>query len=229
MGISIEAKRSDCPEIYLQRDSPEQRVGDLEQVLSYVRKQYNYRKIVVLGGSEGAVIANMLSSRADYIDATIAFNGGGRWFIDDILDGMQYVSSNPDEIKTYIYGFNQFAKHILTSEPFELSMSNHGYTWWRGSLPIDQQAILCAIKSPVLIVQGGKDRAVSPIRTTEMIGELRNLGKNNIEYFFYGELDHSFKEQGGQNNTGKVIDDMNAWLKKKIGKIPNPAVKRDTK
>lgn len=220
LRYSSESERTDCPALYLQKDNPEQRVRDLTEVLHHMRQKYNYKKIVVIGGSEGALIANMLTSKVDFIDATIAFSGGGRWFIDDALHSMQYISKNQNDIKKVVEGFKQLAEHILSSEPFEISMSNHGYAWWKSVLQIDQQAIIDKINSPLLIIQGGKDKSVSPHRVTEMINALRNSGNRHIDYYFYDELDHSLKMPNGESSSLKAIADMNAWLKDKIEKSP---------
>ncbi|WP_454010516.1 hypothetical protein [Aeromonas sp. Marseille-Q7275] len=42
------------------------------------------------------MIANLVTADVDYIDATIAFNGGGRWFIDDLTDIAVKKHNNPE-------------------------------------------------------------------------------------------------------------------------------------
>lgn len=107
-----------------------------------------------MGGNEGAVIANLVSADIDSIDATIAFNGGGRWFIDDVSHSIAVKHNNPDEARKEIDDFKGFAEHVLNSKPFELDVSGHGYHWWQQMLSIDQLDILKKVKSPLLIVQG---------------------------------------------------------------------------
>jgi len=119
-------ERPDCPPEYLERDNPEQRVSDVDRVVRSVRAAYGYQKVVVIGGSEGSVVANLLSSRADYVDATVLFAGGGRYFLDDVLHSMKYTSSSEAELKKNVEGFTQFAQYLLSHEAFEVNMSNHG-------------------------------------------------------------------------------------------------------
>lgn len=88
--------RKNCPAQYLEKDSPAQRVADIKAVLDIVRKDGQYKTFILLGGSEGAVIANLVSADVDYIDATVAFNGGGRWFIDDVSYSISAEHKNLD-------------------------------------------------------------------------------------------------------------------------------------
>ena len=213
LKYSTDPARKDCPAQYLEKDNPAQRVADINTVLDIVRKDGQYKKLIQLGGSEGAVIANLVSADIDSIDATIAFNGGGRWFIDDVSHSIAVKHKNPEEARKEIDDFKGFAEHVLNNEPFELDVSGHGYHWWQQMLSIDQLDTLKKVKSPLLIVQGGMDTSVSPQKTDELVQRLKELGKNNIEYRRYEALDHGFKDSDGENQRNEVVSDMNSWLK----------------
>ncbi|NLR35227.1 prolyl oligopeptidase family serine peptidase [Aeromonas hydrophila] len=220
LKYSKDAERKDCPAQYLEKDSPAQRVADIKTVLDIVRKDGQYKKLILLGGSEGAVIANLVTADVDYIDATIAFNGGGRWFIDDVSYSIAVKHNNPEEARKDIDGFKGFAEHVLNSKPFELEVSGHGYHWWQQMLSLDQLDTLKKVNSPLLIIQSGMDTSVSPQKTDEMMQRLKELGKSNIEYLRYKELDHGLKDSDGKSQRKKVVSDMNMWLRSKLG---NPA------
>lgn len=222
LKYSTDPARKDCPAQYLEKDSPAQRVADIKAVLDTVRKDGQYKRFILLGGSEGAVIANLVTADVDYIDATIAFNGGGRWFIDDVSHSIAVKHKNPEEARKEIDDFRGFAEHVLNNEPFELDVSGHGYHWWQQMLSIDQLDALKKVKSPLLIIQGGRDTSVSPQKTDEMMQRLEELGKSNIEYRRYEALDHGLKDSDGKSQRKKVVSDINFWLRSKIG---NPANK----
>ncbi|MDF5702226.1 alpha/beta hydrolase, partial [Aeromonas hydrophila subsp. hydrophila] len=221
LKYSTDPARKDCPAQHLEKDSPAQRVADIKTVLDIVRKDGQYKIFILLGGSEGAVIANLVSADVDYIDATIAFNGGGRWFIDDVSHSITAKHNNPEAARKEIDGFKGFAEHVRSSKPFELEVSGHGYHWWQQMLSIDQLDTLKKVNSPLLIIQGGRDTSVSPQKTDEMMQRLKDLGKRNIEYRRYEELDHGLKDCDGKNLRKEVISDMNIWLKSKIGNPNN--------
>ncbi|WP_368205187.1 alpha/beta hydrolase family protein [Aeromonas sp. s5] len=217
LKYSTDPARKDCPAQYLEKDSPAQRVADIETVLDIVRKDGQYKKFILLGGSEGAVIANLVTAAVDYIDATVAFNGGGRWFIDDVSHSIAAEHKNLETARKEIDGFKGFAEHVLNSKPFELEVSGHGYHWWQQMLSLDQLDTLQNIKSPLLIIQSGMDTSVSPQKTDELMQRLKELGKNNIEYRRYEALDHGLKNSDGTSLRKEVIGDMNLWLQSKLG------------
>lgn len=217
LKYSTDPARKDCPAQYLEKDNPAQRVADIKVVLDTVRKDGQYKKLILLGGSEGAVIANLVTADVDYIDATISFNGGGRWFIDDVSHSIAAEHKNPEEARKDIDGFKEFSEHVLNSKPFELDVSGHGYHWWQQMLSIDQLDILQNVKSPLLIIQGGRDSSVSPQKTDELVQRLKDLGKSNIEYRRYKKLDHGFKDSDGKSQRKEVVNDINIWLQSKLG------------
>ena len=205
-----EVPRQDCPDAFVQHDTPQRRGSDVTQVLQAVIARNGYQKVAVLGGSEGAVIANLVTASSGLVDATLAFSGGGRWFIDDVRHS---VADAPKEEKA---GLNAFLQQVLTAPPFPLNASDHGYAWWHGMLNIDQLATLRSIKTPVLIVQGDQDRAVSPGAVGKMIAELRADGKTNITYLNYPALDHVMRRENGESEMTRVVADMRAWLEKQL-------------
>lgn len=220
LKYSKDAERKDCPAQYLEKDNPAQRVADIKAVLDIVRKDGQYKTLILLGASEGAVISNLVSAEVDYIDAAISFNGGGRWFIDDVSHSIAVKHKNPAAAKKEVDDFKGFAEHVLNSKPFELDVSGHGYHWWLQMLSLDQLDTLIKVNSPLLIIQGGKDTLVSPQKTDELVQRLKELEKNNIEYRRYEALDHGFKDSDGKSLRKEVIRDINIWLRSKLG---NPA------
>lgn len=221
LKYSSDPARKDCPAQYLEKDNPAQRVADINTVLDIVRKDGQYKKLILLGGSEGAVIANLVSADIDSIDATIAFNGGGRWFIDDVSHSIAVKHKNPAAARKEVDDFKGFAEHVLNSKPFELEVSGHGYHWWQQMLSIDQLDTLIKVNSPLLIIQGGRDTSVSPQKTDELVQRLKELGKNNIEYRRYEALDHGLKNSDGRNLRKEVIRDINIWLQSKLDNPTN--------
>ncbi len=217
LPLSPDTERHDCPREYLQNDNPEQRVADIERVLKAVRSNGAYPDLILLGGSEGAVIANLMASRLDRVTAAIAFNGGGRWFIDDVIHSIASGAGNPGEAEAAIQGFKGFAEHVLNSAPSELVVSGHGYSWWYQMLGIDQLAELQKVEVPLLLVQGGRDSVVSVAKVDEMVSALLKQGKDNIDYRVYAGLDHRFNGEDGESQRSHVVLDMQEWLKGKMG------------
>ena len=209
-------ERPDCPAAYLEHDSPQQRASDLDAVLTELRRTQGYRQVVALGGSEGAVVANLLASHSRNVDATIAFNGGGQWFLNDMLHSLASEPVPAAQRRAAEQGLRSFARHVLASPPQAMNTSGHGHPWWRGVLELDQLATLRQVAGPVLILQGGADASVSPQETLSMVARLRLAGSRNIDYRAYPGLDHAMTGPDGISRMPEVVDDMAAWLRRTL-------------
>lgn len=213
LPFNADAGRADCPAAYLQHDNPQQRVADSGAVLNRLLADNRYQRLILLGGSEGALIANLISKARHDITATIAFNGGGRWFIDDVLHSINATVPVADERVAAIQGFREFAEHIQQPAADDIVVSGHGINWWRQMLALDQQAVLQTIASPLLIIQSQRDQSVSPGQVETMMNALKDAGKHNIRFIRYPSLNHQLNNTDGSSGRLQVIQDIALWLK----------------
>lgn len=208
--------RDSVPKEYLDFDNPVQRVSDANTVVSSLMKNFNYEKVFVFGGSEGAAVAYLLASKYNYVHATITLGGGGRFFIDDVIYSIKYSDELSEEEKEKnIEGFKQFSQYILSQDSLEFNRSEHGFSWWKTMLSFDFQEIINNVTTPLLILQGGKDDSTSPEKATEMIQLLKESGKNNIDYLFYPEYDHSLNFSFDDKSVEVVLQDIQTWIQKR--------------
>lgn len=211
LPLDSSAERPDCPSYYIEHDSLEQRAMDAHTVVSQVANDNQYARFVVMGGSEGAVVAALFAAEYGMADAVVMLNGGGRWFMGDVVHNIRSTSP-ASELDSILEGFKGFAAHVVNSEPFDMEVSNHGYKWWRSTLTLDQKAVLSQVDVPVLIIQGGKDQSVSPDAVTEMLKDLQDMGKHNIELMIYSEMDHGFFDPDGRRMTDEIAEYVSGWL-----------------
>ena len=205
--------RPDCPKEYLLNDTPEQRGNDVVSVLGHLKQHHKYKHIVLLGGSEGGLVSNLVASRVNYLSASISFNGGGRWFLDDVIHNIRTQKQSSASTEEDVEGFKQFAEQIVSGEPFDLDMSNHGYAWWHNALSIDQESVVLKIDSPLLLIQSRLDKSVSPSHAADMANNLKSHGKSNVAYREYESLDHGLNDVFGESQMSLVVKDIEAWLK----------------
>ncbi|MBS9431902.1 alpha/beta hydrolase family protein [Photorhabdus hainanensis] len=207
-------ERADCPKAYMSSDTPEQRVKDYIQIIGYLKHQNKYKKIIVLGGSEGAVVANLITSQVNYIDRTVSLNGGGRHFADDVIHSIRSEAS-PEYLNEAIKGFRDFQQEIATGNNMNhIEMSNHGANWWRVSLGIDQYKVLNQTKSPILIIQTLNDNSVSSSSAIKMKEQLK---KDNITFYQYPGLNHGFRNSEGVLQITPIVEDIKNWLSRDYG------------
>ncbi|HBJ66723.1 MAG TPA: alpha/beta hydrolase, partial [Alcaligenes faecalis] len=166
---SDDPERSDCPTDYIQRDQPQQRVADLDAVLKQLQSQTRYDKLFALGGSEGAVIVHLLAAQTSHLDAAISFNGGGRWFQDDVLYSASIQETPAADKQTMLDGLGEFLRQARAG--LDTRMSGHGRDWWQQMLNLDQAEVLRRIAIPTLVIQSGRDTSVSPQAAAQMVAQ----------------------------------------------------------
>jgi alpha/beta superfamily hydrolase len=212
-----EVNRTDCPAAYLRHDSPSQRAQDLDAVLASVLRAHAYRRVIVIGGSEGAVVAHLLAATSPHISATIAFNGGGQWFMQDLLHSVRSDTTSEVQIALAEQGVRELVHEIQTEAAKDMVVSGHGYLWWRELLELDQLAVLTQVSAPTLIMQSERDTSVSPSAVLTMVAKLHMSGRHNIHYRSYPELDHRLSAPDGNSRMSEVVEDMAVWLTHILG------------
>ncbi|WP_171962388.1 serine aminopeptidase domain-containing protein [Bordetella trematum] len=204
-----ESPRTDCPADYLKHDNPAQRVADLSAVLDRLGSEAAYDNIIALGGSEGAVIVHLLAARGQRLDAAATFNGGGRWFEDDMMHSatIEAASLPPADRAALLAGMRGFIAHARAGQ--DTSMTDHGPDWWQQMLSLDQAAVMRAIAIPTLVIQSGRDTSVSAEAAQAMIAAAANP---RLSWRSYPELDHGLREADGTPAMARVAGDIAQWL-----------------
>ncbi|HHN8350867.1 TPA: alpha/beta hydrolase family protein, partial [Morganella morganii] len=82
-----DGERADCPAETMLNDSLSVRVSDYAAVLDRLKGEYD--TVLLLGGSEGATVAEHTALASPAVDAVVAVNGGGRFFLDDVTDSFR--------------------------------------------------------------------------------------------------------------------------------------------
>lgn len=212
LPYSLAIERPDCPQAYLKHDHPSLRVSNAKAVLQHIDVKTVYEKVIVAGGSEGATVTAMLATDTALVDAAILFNGGGRWFIDDVKHSISSAIPDENARREALAEFEGFANFIIDADQADVVVSGHGQRWWREMLSLDQAKVISAIEVPVLMVKSARDKSVSPLEAQELTEFLQQQRKSNIDVVTYADLDHYFRDETGRDFRREVISDMNEWL-----------------
>lgn len=123
-----DGERADCPAETMFNDSLSVRVSDYAAVLDRLKGEYD--TVLLLGGSEGATVAEHTALASPAVDAVVAVNGGGRFFLDDVTDSFRN-SPQPLE-ESQLAGFLAFTDAVKRNEvENDMLVSQHGMRWWR--------------------------------------------------------------------------------------------------
>jgi pimeloyl-ACP methyl ester carboxylesterase len=219
LPFSRETARSDCPDTYLKNNVPEQRVMDYARIVAALRisaAPWWNRKLIIVGGSEGAQIAEQVAAIIPETDCLIVFGFGGRHFEDDVLQSvrneMKEAGLDDKATEEKVVGMQAMFKAALNDRSPNEIASGYSHAWWASMLSMDQSAMLRAVTVPVLAIQGGRDHNVSIAGARALMSPFRAGGKGNVEYIEYPGLDHAFTDADGTSHWDRVIHDISVWL-----------------
>lgn len=211
--------RADCPTAYRKNNVPEQRVMDYARVVSELRTlaaPWWNRKIIIVGGSEGAEIALELAAIIPETDRVIIFGFGSRHFEDDVLQSIRYDMKeawlDDNATQEQVANYQEIFKAALADRSSNEIVSGYSHAYWASMLSMDQLVMFRAINVPVLAIQGADDHNVSIEGSRALMSQLHALGSSNVEYREYPGLDHAFADKQGSSHWDRVIDDMSMWL-----------------
>lgn len=149
-------------------------VNDLVQWIDFFSKSpYKFKEIILLGHSEGGLIATLAIQKRQKVKKLILLAGAG-FRADTILKRqLSYIHEDAKKIIFPLFDSLAAGKRIENVPPilsmfFRESIQNYMMSW----LAIDPAKELSKIKIPVLIIQGENDLQVS-IKDAERLAEFK--------------------------------------------------------
>ncbi len=209
----------------LQLDSPEYRAGiDLQHLLARsalaiaeVQRAYpdRFRRLIVIGGSEGAQYVFAL---ARLVQADKAVGWGGLalpQYFDFVLEqrlmaerreiSREEAQSNVNDI---LAGISAIHADPMSVEPDFYGEANRR---WRGFGPHSAVDDMLALDIPLLLVQGGADNAAPIINTDFAAVMFAALGRTNLDYWVYPQANHSMRVPDPANPARSVSIAPEIW------------------
>lgn len=200
-----DGERADCPAETMLNDSLSVRVSDYAAVIDRLKGEYD--TVLLLGGSEGATVAEHTALASPAVDAVVAVNGGGRFFLDDVTDSFRN-SPQPLE-ESQLAGFLAFTDAVKRNEVADdMLVSQHGTRWWREFLAADAQQVLNGQTKPVLVIQTLNDTNVSVTSFKQMQKAVENPV---VTFRTFDNLDHYFKDTDGNRHTAQILAVIRDW------------------
>lgn len=128
-GLTNEDRSSTCPQIYIENNTPLQRVDDYITVFNQLSGQY--QRIIILGAREGAAILSLLLADENMpISAAIAVNTGAGSYANDMVWQIEQVKALEDLALEHpvISKFLEQGKNGEISD--DVRFLEHNYRWW---------------------------------------------------------------------------------------------------
>jgi alpha-beta hydrolase superfamily lysophospholipase len=185
-----------------------QRVSDYERVLAEVEKsQWWDGRLVLFGGSEGGAAIAMLAPRVKPTAVVVFSTAPGRSFGETFkLAVPPQVAAQADE---------EFAR--IKADPLSPKLwGGNSYRWWADILDHDLTADLLAVRAPILLVHGERDRS-APVQVARKVrDDFHREGHCNLTYWEFSGYDHLMHDARGISHVDDVMQRIAGWLASKL-------------
>ncbi len=196
-------------------------VSDAKDVIDYFKKQNTYKKIYVIGHSQGSLIG--LLAAKDKADGFISLSGAGQSIDNVITEQVAKTAPMFTEDTKRVFGVLKEGKTTTDYPPalasiFDTSVQKFIANW----MSYDPVVEIKKLEMPVLIINGTKDLQVSTdeaklLNDAANNSELKLIDKMNHVLFII-EGDDQENAKSYNDHAGKVseelINDIVAFIKK---------------
>ncbi len=219
--------------------------NDIRAQINYLRENYDFNNYILLGHSEGGIVAQILSNEVDklILMASPAISGAETYKnqvlhsliiansnqstldffdskIDDVITVLLDDSKSIEERKDIILPYFAMFGNDASSSQQSFNVLNS--SWYRTFLKLDPRDYLKQITIPTLILQGSNDTQVEKELNIPVFKELLNNENNIIIYDTFNHLMQA-SETGELSEYGKiettieeiVLEDILSFLEEK--------------
>lgn len=210
-GISDGDSGALCSSKFVNNDNYNTILSDqMEFITSKIESNKSrYKNIVLIGASEGALVAAKIAQINSNITHLGLIGSGGsslrnymkllgrkRLFFFNVDSNLSSIAKYPYSLKDKVWG--------------------HTYRYWSSILDVDLREILPELEINIVIAMGEEDKYV-PVETLDPLQEkFKKLGKNNLIVLRYSGADHKLYSQGkSKSYAPNFLNTIKALLKQK--------------
>lgn len=219
-GIEPDSTGRDCSDTFIANDYFERIVEDQR---SFIERQLKDRKvapraIILMGASEGSMVAAKIASTDPRITHLAMVGSGGATMRDNLrlLGKTSWRYKNVDET------FNAIAAdpHSLTKTAL-----GHSYKYWASMLDVDLGELLLPLQIPILIAMGQHDESVPAEMAVMLKKRFEQRGKTNLIVRIFPEADHRLQDRARSKSYAADFLQELATLVQATARVSATAVK----
>jgi alpha-beta hydrolase superfamily lysophospholipase len=183
-------------------------VDDMQAVLiSLAGASWWDGRVVLFGGSEGGLAMARLAPRVDADAAVLLATGGGLNFGEALLlnvppEGQESVGASFAAIRAAPESAERFA--------------GSSFRFWSDTLDRRMADDLLAGKTPVLLMQGGRDSPGNVAAARATADLFAASGHCGLSYREYPDLDHAMMGADGRNELKAVLTSAALWVEQQL-------------
>lgn len=184
-GIEEISNGNSCPSTFALTDYFDQTVVDQMEFINHqlVMQPATPKTIVLMGASEGAVVAAKIASMDSRI-THLALVGGGGWTVRENLQVLSrriwYLSAPEEKLAA------------IAADPTSITKSawGHSYKYWSSLLDVNIGSLLLSLDIPIVMAMGEKDESV-PIESAYALKKrFVKHEKKNYHLYVFPNSDH---------------------------------------
>jgi pimeloyl-ACP methyl ester carboxylesterase len=184
-GIEDGADGKTCSDTFRESAYFDRIVADQKEFIDamYQSMQRKPKIVVIIGVSEGALVAARIAALDDRFTNVALIGGGGtsmrenlrllagkHWYFGNLQTTLDRIDANPDSLEMTAWG--------------------HSYKYWSSMLDVDVGDLLLKTNALILLGMGEKDESV-PVETIPKLREkFAAAGKNNLSVYIYPDANH---------------------------------------
>jgi len=118
--------------------------------------------------------------------------------------------------------FDEELKKIRDNPTSTRVWGGNSFRWWTDVLYQDMTAGLLTTRSPILLVQGDRDKNAPVAVARGVRDEFQHAGLSNLTYWELTGYDHAMQDPAGASHLDDVMMRISAWLRHKASKADSP-------
>lgn len=221
LPFCVEDKNFVAPKSYFENEKLDYRVWQNDLVINDLKKKIpKLEKMIVLGHSEGSDVSAKLGTINKSITHIGYWSGGGnsQYYDFPLFITKEMAAGNisqEEALSQYDTLITQYKLMLTEKDSIDRQWYGNSFTRWAyfNDPPIES---LVKINIPIFLAMGVSDQAV-PFESAMLIPvEFTRLGKTNLTYHFYPNLDHGFYEhrEDGQMvpHWDQIFQEFLTWV-----------------
>jgi pimeloyl-ACP methyl ester carboxylesterase len=203
-----------CSVSFYAHHTVSQRVADCERILAELGRQPWWNgKLILFGGSEGGAVVSLLAPKVKPTAVVVFSTAPGRSFAEI------FKRTVPPEVAQH---FDEELTKIRENPTGPNVWGGNSYRWWTDILHQDMTAALLTTRSPILLVQGDRDKNAPVAVARGVRDEFQHAGLSNLTYWELTGYDHAMQDPAGASHLDDVMMRISAWLRDKASKADSP-------
>ena len=174
-----------------------QEVKDIRYAINFLKKNYSFKKLILIGHSTGAIDAALYAYRDKRIDKLVLMGS-----VSNLDEAVRYDFTDKQVRNFWLKGFVTYNEPGNWTHRKKINKAFYD-EFFKLNIPRD----IKKFKKPILIIHGTKDEAIPFDKDPKEIYKLANRPKKLV---YIKDADHSFKKK---KHWDKLIFEINKFIK----------------